>query len=137
MYFLHSLFNILNDPLYHPFIQWSDEGKTFSILDRERFLNFVLIPVFNYRNYNQFTKNLLNHNFFKIIDSQKYYNKNFNKYNSNFNKILLKKKNNLTFFFFKPMKAKGSEFYKKFKFGFKKYIHHLILEYSKYSIGFL
>jgi len=34
------------------------------------------------------------------------------------------------------MKAKRSKNYKKIKFGFKKYIHHLTLKYSQFSIGF-
>jgi len=37
--------------------------------------------------------------------------------------------------FYKLIKAKRSENYKKFKFGFKKYIYHLTLEYSQFSIG--
>ena len=38
---------------------------------------------------------------------------------------------------YRLMKAKRSKNYKKFKFGFIKYIHHLTLEYSQISIGFL
>ena len=37
--------------------------------------------------------------------------------------------------FYKLMKAKRSENYKTFKFDFKKYIHHLTLEYSQFSFG--
>lgn len=66
--FIVKLWNMVNDEKNHKYITWMDDGEGFHVLDRERFMKFVLPQYFKHNNFASFVRQLNMYGFHKIQD---------------------------------------------------------------------
>lgn len=72
--FLISLLSILSDPANKEMIEWSDNGKSFCVLDEKSLEDIVLSRYFKHKKFLSFLRQLNNYDFAAIeIDGTKYY----------------------------------------------------------------
>ncbi|EOB13445.1 Transcription factor prr1 [Nosema bombycis CQ1] len=64
--FVKKLYNILETPEYHAYISWSDDGKSFLILDPQEFSENVLTNFFRHKNVSSFIRQLNKYDFHKV-----------------------------------------------------------------------
>lgn len=64
--FIGKLYSILNDPRYRNYIRWSQDGKSFIIIDSAEFSNGVLAEHFKHSNMSSFVRQLNKYDFHKV-----------------------------------------------------------------------
>ena len=97
--FLVKLFTILKDDKFSNFIYWSEDGLSIIIPNQNTFIKKVLPKFCNTRNYSSFVRQLNMYNFKKIKTAnrgeQKYRHDEFNKFKTEDQIKLIKKKNKI------------------------------------------
>lgn len=68
--FVLKLWNILNDPKNHEYIQWTPDGQNFTIMSKENFENIVLPKYFKHKNYSSFVRQLNMYGWHKVQDAK-------------------------------------------------------------------
>ncbi|CCH58001.1 hypothetical protein TBLA_0A02000 [Henningerozyma blattae CBS 6284] len=66
--FVNKLWNMLNDPINQDMIRWSDDGKSFLVVNREKFVHHVLPNYFKHSNFASFVRQLNMYGWHKVQD---------------------------------------------------------------------
>lgn len=66
--FIVKLWNMVNDPKNQEYINWMDSGDGFHVMDREKFMKYVLPQYFKHNNFASFVRQLNMYGFHKIQD---------------------------------------------------------------------
>ena len=66
--FINKLWNMLNDSANVDMIRWSDDGKSFFVINRERFVKDILPKYFKHSNFASFVRQLNMYGWHKVQD---------------------------------------------------------------------